>query len=90
MVKWGRTGLALFGPLKGALSTALSGDPRQRDAALLTFVVAASGVDLGGVSGQAAASSVSACWGTGWANPCSQTLSSSEADSARIMAIAVQ
>ena len=41
------TGLALFAPLKGALQVALAGD--DRDAALLTFVIAASGVSLAGI-----------------------------------------
>jgi benzoate membrane transport protein len=41
------TGLALFAPLKGALQVALAGD--DRDAALLTFVIAASGISLAGI-----------------------------------------
>ena len=41
------TGIALFGPLRGALGTALSGE--DREAALLTFVVAASGVGFAGI-----------------------------------------
>lgn len=50
-------GLALFGPLRGALASALSGDSRQLDAAALTFVVAASGVGFLGIS--------AAIWGLG-------------------------
>lgn len=41
-------GLALFGTLASSLATAL-GDERQREAALLTFVVAASGVTIAGL-----------------------------------------
>ncbi|WP_024304623.1 benzoate/H(+) symporter BenE family transporter [Pseudogulbenkiania sp. MAI-1] len=41
-------GLALFGTLASSLATAL-GDERQREAALITFVVAASGVTIAGL-----------------------------------------
>ena len=40
--------LALFGTLAGSLSAALASDT-QREAALLTFVVAASGVSFAGI-----------------------------------------
>ena len=42
-------GLALFGPLVGALKAALAGDPTTTKAAVATFVVAASGISLGGI-----------------------------------------
>lgn len=47
-------GLALLGTIGGALATALA-DERQRDAALLTFVVTLSGLTVGGIG--------SAFWG---------------------------
>ncbi|BAY44938.1 putative Benzoate membrane transport protein [Scytonema sp. HK-05] len=48
-------GLALFGPLQGALQGALAGDGHQNEAAVLTFLVAASGANFVGVG--------SAFWG---------------------------
>lgn len=48
-------GLALFGPLKGSLKTALSGDGAHTEAAVITFIVTISGLTLFGVG--------SALWG---------------------------
>ncbi len=48
-------GLALFGPLKGSLKSALSGDAKQTEAAVVTFVVTVSGLTLFGIG--------SALWG---------------------------
>jgi len=42
-------GLALFGPLMGSLNTALAGNRFETKAAVVTFVVAASGVSFAGV-----------------------------------------
>ena len=42
-------GLALVGALAGALAAALT-DPEQRDAAVVTFVVSASGITLASIS----------------------------------------
>jgi benzoate membrane transport protein len=42
-------GLALLGPLTGALKVTLSGEPPENRAALVTFVVAASGISLLGL-----------------------------------------
>ena len=48
-------GLALFGPLKGSLKTALSGDAVHTEAAVVTFIVTISGLTLFGIG--------SALWG---------------------------
>ena len=48
-------GLALFGPLKGSLKTALGGNAVHTEAAVLTFIVTISGLSLFGVG--------SALWG---------------------------
>lgn len=43
-------GLALLGPLVGSIKVALAGDGRANQAAIVTFVVAASGVSLYGIN----------------------------------------
>ena len=48
-------GLALFGPLKGSLKTALGGDAVHTEAAVVTFIVTISGLTLFGIG--------SAMWG---------------------------
>ena len=48
-------GLALFGPLKGSLKTALSGDTVHTEAAALTFIITISGLTVFGIG--------SALWG---------------------------
>ena len=48
-------GLALFGPLKGSLKSALNGDIHETEAAVVTFVVTISGLTLFGIG--------SALWG---------------------------
>ena len=48
-------GLALFGPLRGSLKSALSGDMKETEAAVVTFVVTVSGLTLFGIG--------SALWG---------------------------
>ena len=48
-------GLALFGPLKGSLKSALAGNEQQTEAAVVTFIVTVSGLTLFGVG--------SALWG---------------------------
>ena len=48
-------GLALFGPLKGSLKSALSGDAVQTEAAAVTFIVTLSGLTVFGIG--------SALWG---------------------------